>query len=132
MLIRSSRVRVLLSVGLLCMLVLGIVARPMLDRVTGLHALEHRALTQAALAADAHPHPHSLDDHPTPQSPDEEPGHAQGSHGLLHQADATGSISLLPMLPPYAAASPASTMMALRIDGLTQHLSGSPFRPPIV
>jgi hypothetical protein len=112
----------ILRASLLVLLVLGLLAKPMLNQIGDLHSLEHAVLADA----DGHGHDHG-DDH------DDEPGqdHAKGAHGLMHQAN-IGAFS--DSLPTIAFLSRCAFPTALPVPDLPsapRQFAATPFRPPI-
>lgn len=114
---------IFLRASLLALLVLGVVIRPTLTHIGELHAAEHAALADA----DGHGHDHA-DDH------DDEPGtdHAQGAHGLMHQAGSGGASSaMMAMIVLPAVHGRGHILSSADVSrGPAQH-HVTPFRPPI-
>ncbi len=139
--LRPTSVHAVLRVGLLTLLVLGLMIRPVLSGLSDMHAADH------AIAADAqgtdHGHGHDdnhSDDHsgdhrhdPAPQPDDGGTGedHASGLHGLMHQAGGWTSAELAYdlQIPPalHRDAGPPNPAGS----GQPQQSPFHPFRPPI-
>lgn len=106
----------------LMLLVLSVMARPMLEQMGGIHAVEHSVLA----AADAD-HEHDHPDH----DPAKDPDHTKGFHGLMHQAESGSTAWFWPawglaLASPLAASPPLPDSDAPRIG-----VPATPFRPPI-
>lgn len=112
-----------LTTALLLLLALGVLARPVLERLGAMHQAAHPAVTDAQ-------HHH----HEGAAEPDERPGHGgdSGTHGVLHEMCSSGAFCMLsqgltmPGPIDRALAWPsryARPVLLLR--------SGTPFRPPI-
>lgn len=117
--------QVLLRATLLAMLVLGVMVRPTLNLVGELHAVQHAAL---AAAGDLD---HQDDGEEHDESGHHDGDHAQGSHGLLHQADAGTAASIWTSVTAMPTIPPSSLMVMSRYAELPPQSIGSPFRPPI-
>jgi hypothetical protein len=117
-----ARVLRFLRLGALMLLVLGLLVRPVVDLVGGLHAAEH-AVQAAAVADHGHAHPG--------EEPAGDPDHTRGSHGLMHQAECGATVAPWPAwtlalgLPPSATAA-LPDVIAPRLG-----VPATPFRPPI-
>lgn len=113
------------------LLVFGLVAKPIVNQLGDLHAVEHVALTEGVVGQD-HSHDgdtihHGSDSHDYEQHPD----HIKGAHVLMHQADSGSSatpwaVEFLPFARPPAQVVP----MPDSGPPATSHRT-SPFRPPI-
>lgn len=127
----------LLRLSGLVLLVLSLLVRPMLEQLGGTHAAEHATLA-AGMADPGHDAGHGPDpdprhggqDHAGPD-PARDPGHVQGLHGLMHQAEcgATAALSSawrLALARPVAGTPPAPDTSAPK-----RGLPVTPFRPPI-
>lgn len=118
----STSILMFLRLSLLALLVLGQLARPLMEQIGEVHAAGH-----AVLAAGDVDHSHDHPDH----DPAKDPDHTKGIHGLMHQGDAGPSAALWPTwgfattLPP-----PASPPMAVT-TALRPQVPNSLFRPPI-
>lgn len=112
----------LLRLGAFSLLMLGLIVRPAVEQMGGIHELEHAVLA----AADAgHGHEHAN------QEPASEPHPAEGLHGLMHEAECGVCAALesnwamaLDVVP--AASPPLSKASSPRRGSPTTH-----FRPPI-
>lgn len=114
----------LLRASLLVLLALGLLTRPVLTAISGVHAVAHPELA----AVDDHGHSHDIQQ----DDEDRRDNHAQGSHGLMHQAGAGGAfdhstarldlptaVHVASLLPPASQRPPSKPRLT------------SPFRPPI-
>ena len=113
-----------LRAGLLVLLVLGLVAKPVLNQIGDLHSVEHAVLADAD--ADGHGHDHG-DDH------DDEPGqdHANGAHGLMHQANMGAFSDLLPTLALLPRPVFPTVLPVPDLPSAPRQFAATPFRPPI-
>lgn len=122
MILSFRRLSTLLRSGLLALLVMGVVIKPMLAYVCELHSIGH------VLSAYSHGHEHadSKSEHRIDQD------HASGAHGFWHEGDSGGAYAdivtfiLLPTVryEPLVVPFPTALPVPLR------HATG-PFRPPI-
>jgi hypothetical protein len=126
MLRASIRRHPVLHTILLVMLALGLMIKPTLAAVGQIHEMTEQ--TALAAAADHDDQAHDEHDH---GEPERDPDHAMGSHGLLHQVDASASTGLL--IGPVSTASPPPCVV-LPSHREAAERSGPPstlFRPPI-
>lgn len=120
----TRRLPYLLRTSLLVLLALGLLTKPVLTAISGVHSVAHPEIA----AVDGHGHSHDI------QQDGEDPmeDHAQGSHGLMHQTGAGGAfdhgtarldlptaVQVASLLPPANQRPPSKARLT------------SPFRPPI-
>ncbi len=124
----TARAARFLRLSALLLLALGILARPMVEQIGGIHSIGHEAV--AVPAEHGHDHGRSGHDH---RHPDQtaDPEHATGSHVLMHQADGGAASALraqwgLVLAVQPAAIPPSTDALAPRRD-----VPATPFRPPI-
>lgn len=120
----------LLRAGFLALLVLGLLVRPVLNQIGGVHSLVHAASEAAdhGLAHDhGHDHGHSGDSDPQPDT-----DHTKGAHGLMHQADAGSASGILASWHMADERSSGIAPAAVERPAPPSKQPSSPFRPPIV
>lgn len=119
-----------LRASFLVLLVLGLMVKPVLVQLSGLHAVEHAV----AAAADDHGHDPSAehDDHTDDGDTAEGDDHAAGAHGLLHQSGGsttlTGLVASMSVPMLYARMPDLPIPDAIRV---AREVPSTPFRPPI-
>lgn len=114
-----------LRASLLVLLVLGVVIRPALNQIGGLHTISHAALVTDAGATD--------DGHGAfnPADTDADPGHVAGSHSLMHMADGGASIWISTDWIMASSILPPTGLQVHVTNQPPSHRLVSPFRPPI-
>lgn len=137
MLDRLRKLPIVLRTGMLVLLSLGAMVRPVLNLVGEMHAAEHALLATAGDHAHEHEHEHEHqnhhhdgdegDDHDFGSDPD----HTKGPHGLMHQDDTNTTAAFwaawsVPVTVPQDSMQPAAAAFPIAAQRLT-----SPFRPPI-
>lgn len=117
------RLRTVLRTGLLALLMLGVMFRPMVNQLSVLHDVEHA--TQSGVNDHGHDQPDDRESMP-------DPDHATGSHGLIHHTDTSPTANIWTAWATVPAIPAASKLPLADLGSTRRQELTSPFRPPIV
>lgn len=122
----ATHFRSCLRAAALALLVLGMMVQPILIGIGQVHEVEHAMFSDAS-------HAHEFtDDHHGGGASQGGPGHATGSHSLMHH-HATVVVADMPWIAPLSAVQPAGTSeFAFSDCAVPVGRCTGPFRPPIV